>query len=76
MQVKFNGRKVEITDIAFRGDMVDTFIDSAYYIDTEEELDDDELAQLTNENLEFLEQEWVEHQMTKAEDRADFLSDR
>ena len=75
MQVKLNGRKVEITTISFHGDVVDSFIDAAYYVDNGKELEDEELTQLTDENAELIEREWHENMVSMAEDRYEMSRD-
>lgn len=66
MKTLFNGRQIEITDINYgKHDPVDSFIESAYYLDTEEELTEEELIKLTDETDFY--QDWYEHKICEAE---------
>lgn len=60
--VIFKGREVEIENIINATlneypDFADAFIESAFYIDTGEQLNDDELDRLRDENFEAI-SEW------------------
>jgi len=62
--VIFNSRPVEIEEVSCASDYSDSYIAKAYYIDTETELSDSELDQLTNE-LDLYEF-WFERQVDQA----------
>lgn len=75
MKTKFKGREVEIEAIWFASDVVDSYIQSAYFVDTEKFLNEDELDQLAEEASEVLELAHYEHQIDRADARADALRD-
>ena len=50
MKVQFKGRPVEVCDVNYGSDSVDTFVTSAIYLDgDEEDLSEDELITLTDQ---------------------------
>lgn len=67
MQLMFLGRKVEVLNIQFGSDPVDTYIEKAEYIDSEELLTDEELDTLEKLHADSLYVAWVEHQQDRAE---------
>lgn len=71
MKTTFNGRPVEITEINHgRSDPVDSFIETAHYLDgDEEELTEEECQELTDET--DFHEEWYENKMCEAEYYAD-----
>jgi hypothetical protein len=75
MKLTFNSRPVEVDSISFDSDVVDCYIERAFYLDTEIELTDEECQQLTDENPEFMYEEWNEYQIGRAEAYADAYKD-
>ena len=67
MKLTLNSRPVQVEQIQFERDIEDTYISEAYYLDTETELDTDELELLSNENQEWLWREHAEHWQGEAE---------
>lgn len=67
MNLVFNNRKVYVEDMLFSRNIVDSYITEAYYADTEVALTEEELDQLTQENYEFIEEEWQQHWIGEAE---------
>lgn len=70
MKATFNGRLVSIESVD--GEGVDAYITEAYYVDTEKNLTDDELEELTAQCPDTV---W-EMAFEKMIDRADALHDR
>lgn len=62
------GRRIEIEKCSHRKDPVDSHIESAFYTDTGENLNDEELDNLQTERSDICYDDWFEHQL----DRADF----
>lgn len=75
-KVKFNGYAVEITEFEFADCPEDSFVQSAHYADTEVDLIEEELNDLTDAIPDVIAREWEEHQRDKAEARADMAMDR
>ena len=75
MVVIFKDRKVKITDFEFTKYVEDSFISSAYYVDTEVDLDEDELDLLSNENQDIIYNEHWENMLGQADHYADSLKD-
>lgn len=73
MKTTFKGRSVEIGDVTHRSDVVDSFVETAYYEDTGKELTDAELDELTDQ----LQKDGSMHELYLdwQIDRADALSD-
>lgn len=68
MKTTFNSRPVEISDINHDSkDSCDSFIESAYYIDTEIDLTDEELDELTDENRDIITEDWYEYKICQAD---------
>jgi hypothetical protein len=67
MQLMFLGRKVEVLNIQFGSDPVDTYIEKAEFIDDETMLSDNELNTLEKLHADSLYSAWFEHQQCKAE---------
>lgn len=63
---QLNGRQVEITASHSKYEE-DSYVESAYYIDTGEDLTDEECNILTSENYDKLYQDWYERQICAAE---------
>lgn len=75
MKLTLNSRQVEVFDVSYGRDSVDSYIISAYYLDTETELTEDELEQLTNENEEWLYEQWNDYWIGEADFYADSYKD-
>lgn len=71
MQLMFLGRKVEVLNIQFGSDPVDTYIEKAEYLDSEEMLTDEELDTLEKLHADSIYVAWVEHQQDRAESFSD-----
>lgn len=76
MKATLNGRPVEVTDFQFDRDPCDSWITGAYFVDTEVDLTDEELVDLTEQNSDLLYSEHAEHWTCVAEDWADSMQDR
>ena len=76
MKVVFNDRQVEIDSFNFGVHIEDSYIESAYYVDTEIDLTDEELDLLTNENQDLVYSEYWESKVCQADDYADMIKDR
>jgi len=76
MKTTFKNRPVEIESISHdRYDSCDSFIELAYYADTDEELTDEELQELTDENQDLVYKSWFERQIDAAESAYDASRD-
>ena len=71
MQLMFLGRKVEVLNIQFGSDPVDTYIEKAEFIDDETMLDDKQLDALERLHADSLYTAWYEHQIDRAERMSD-----
>lgn len=67
MAYRLKGREVEIGIIRHSGDVVDSFIESAYYVDSGRDLTDEELDQLTDEHAAEIHDDWFEWQVSRAD---------
>lgn len=67
----FRQRQIEVTQINHAKDPVDSYIQSAFWIDTGEELNDDELDALQTQRPDIAHDAWYEN----AIDRADRMRD-
>lgn len=65
MKIKFNGEMVKISHIVFRETPEDSYISSAHFIETNIELTDEEINDLTDDMQNVIDQEWSENQMDK-----------
>lgn len=74
--LKLNNRKVNVLEISFEKEMVDSYFIEAEFTDNETLLTEEELIQLTEENLDALEEEWQEYMICAAEDYYDSVMDR
>lgn len=74
MQASLNGRPVEITSIVFERDVCDSYVESAYYTDSDTELTEEELTTLSEET--DLSAEHAEYWQCAAEDWYDLVTDR
>lgn len=76
MKLTLNGRPVEVDSVNHgRHDSCDSFIERAFWLDTEVELTDEECYQLSEENPEFLYEQWHENMIDRAEFYADMHKD-
>jgi len=66
MIVIFKGRQVEVCEVAHGADYVDSYIEDAYYVDTEEQLTEQEMDQLFTDRNDIFYEDWVNHQIDKA----------
>lgn len=69
--VLFKDRLVILAVISYGDDPVDTFVEDAYYSDSEIDLTEEELVQLTDEIQDVLYDEWLQHEIGTAESIAD-----
>lgn len=63
MSISLGGRKVEVESINFARDVVDCFIEKAYFVDNGKELNDDELDLLAADNYDYMYERWFDHRM-------------
>ncbi len=70
MITKLHGREVQY-EIEFGSDVTDTFIGRAIWLDTDQELDDGEIQELTQLEGSVLDEMWFERQLARAEAHAD-----
>jgi hypothetical protein len=66
MLIKYNNREVEC-ELTYANDPCDSYIESAHYVDTGEELDDDALNLLTNDYAAEIAERHFEHMVGRAE---------
>ena len=73
-----NGRKIEITDVQYGTEPEDCIILSATFVDSGDELTNDELDACMNDSniAELLHSLWYERQIERAEHVADMREDR
>lgn len=70
MKAHLNDREVDIQDIEHGEDYCDSYIIAAQYVDTGEDLTEDELQELTELCMDILYEEWYERRACSAYDRA------
>ena len=77
MRCEFQGRPVEVESICHGSDVVDSFVDEAYWLDIDAALTDEECTELTDALQEdgSLYDDWADWMQGKAEDRADAFKD-
>jgi hypothetical protein len=65
MKKYLNDREVEVTEVsAYHSDVVDCFIESAYFVDNGEPLTDDELYQIAEDYPEYIYDQWFENKIS------------
>ena len=66
MIVVFKGRQVEVCEVSYGADFVDSYIEEAYYADTEEKLTDDELDALFTDRADVFYEDFVNYHVDRA----------
>lgn len=73
--LKFRGQEVEV-EICFEREPENSFIQAAWWVEHGEPLGDDSLDELNVELADYVHEQWLEHQISRAEYLADLASDR
>lgn len=72
--LKYKGRQIEVDGITSDGDLID--VETAYYVDTGEEIAVNELTEVVENNYDKLHEYWLNDQIEKAENYFDLMNDR